>query len=198
MYRVMLYLVAGWSGFSVMALELLGGRVLAPYFGSSIYVWGALITVFMLALSLGYLGGGRASMYAPNLKRLALILVAAAFATLPVLLFSDALLDPLSSVMTDPRFGSLTAAGLLFFLPTLISGMISPYAIRLLVADQASAGQHAGKLYFVSTFGSAAGTILTSFYLVLWLEVNQILLLLIGISVLVSLGAWLLPSARQA
>ena len=56
------YLIAGWSGFFVMAVELLGGRLLAPTFGSSIYVWGAIITVFMLALSLGYLAGGRYSM----------------------------------------------------------------------------------------------------------------------------------------
>ena len=53
------YVIAGWSGFFVMAVELLGGRLLAPTFGSSIYVWGAIITVFMLALSLGYLAGGR-------------------------------------------------------------------------------------------------------------------------------------------
>jgi hypothetical protein len=198
MNRVALYLIAGWSGFFVMAIELLGGRVLAPYFGSSIYVWGALITVFMLALSLGYLYGGRVSMHSPSRRRLALILLAAALTTLPVLLLSDGLLDYLSSVITDPRFGSLSAASLLFFVPTLISGMISPYAIRLLVADQASAGQHAGKLYFVSTFGSAAGTILTSFYLVLWLEVNQILWLLVGISVLVCAAAWLLPAADEA
>jgi hypothetical protein len=198
MYRSVLYLIAGWSGFFVMGIELLGGRVLAPYFGSSIYVWGALITVFMLALSLGYLCGGRASMYGPTLKRLAVILLAAAVATLPVLLIADPLLDYLSGVMRDPRFGSLSAASLLFFVPTMISGMVSPYAIRLLVADQASAGDHAGKLYFVSTFGSAAGTILTSFYLVLYLEVNQILLLLVGISVLVALVAWRSPAASEA
>jgi hypothetical protein len=198
MYRRVLYLIAGWSGFFVMGIELLGGRVLAPYFGSSIYVWGALITVFMLALSLGYLCGGRASMYGPSLKRLAVILLAAAVATLPVLLLADPLLDYLSGMMSDPRFGSLSAASLLFFVPTMISGMVSPYAIRLLVADQASAGDHAGKLYFVSTFGSAAGTVLTSFYLVLYLEVNQILLLLMGISVLVAAVAWRSPAASEA
>lgn len=198
MYRGVLYLIAGWSGFFVMGIELLGGRVLAPYFGSSIYVWGAVITVFMLALSLGYLSGGRASMHSPSLRRLAAILIAAAIAVLPALLCGDWLLDRLSAVVTDPRFGSLSAASLLFFLPTLISGMVSPYAIRLLVADRASAGQHAGILYFVSTFGSAAGTILTSFYLVLWLEVNQILLLLMAISVLVALAAWLTPAPERA
>jgi len=198
MYRGALYLVAGWSGFFVMSIELLGGRVLAPFFGSSIYVWGAIIAVFMLALAVGYLCGGRASLHAPSLRRLGAILLAAAVATLPVLLFGDWLLDHLSLAVPDPRFGSLSAAGLLFFLPTMISGMVSPYAIRLLVADRTSAGHHAGKLYFVSTFGSAAGTILTSFYLVLYLEVNQILLLLMGVSTLVAVMAWFGPAATEA
>jgi hypothetical protein len=198
MYRALLYLIAGWSGFFVMGIELLGGRLLAPYFGSSIYVWGALITVFMLALALGYLCGGNASMHAPTLKRLAAIELGAALTTLPVLLLADPLLDHLSVAITDPRYGSLSAAALLFFLPTMISGMVSPYAIRLLVADRISAGSHAGKLYFVSTFGSAAGTIVTSFYLVLYLEVNQILLLLLAVSTLVSLAAWLGPAASEA
>jgi hypothetical protein len=191
MYRGLLYLIAGWSGFFVMAIELLGGRLLAPYFGSSIYVWGAIITVFMLALSLGYLLGGRASLHAPSLKRLALILLAAAATTLPVLLVGDSLLEHLSAAVTDPRFGSLTAAAMLFFLPTCISGMVSPYAVRLLIADRASAGQLAGKLYFVSTFGSAAGTLLTSFYLVLYLEVNTILLLMLSVSAVIGVLAWL-------
>jgi hypothetical protein len=188
-----LYLIAGWSGFFVMAIELLGGRLLAPYFGSSIYVWGAIITVFMLALSLGYLLGGRASLHAPTLRRLALILLAAAVTTLPVLLAGDSLLEHLSATLTDPRFGSLTAAALLFFLPTCISGMVSPYAVRLLIADRASAGHLAGKLYFVSTFGSAAGTLLTSFYLVLYLEVNTILLLMLAVSAVIGVLAWLRP-----
>jgi hypothetical protein len=198
MYRSLLYLIAGWSGFFVMAIELLGGRLLAPYFGSSIYVWGAIITVFMLALSLGYLWGGRASLYAPSLKRLSAILLAAAVTTLPVLLAGDALLERLAAVISDPRFGSLAAAGLLFFVPTSISGMVSPYAVRLLVADRASAGHLAGKLYFVSTFGSAAGTILTSFYLVLYLEVNQILMLMLAVSAVVGVIAWLQPPAVDA
>jgi hypothetical protein len=191
MHRLLLYVIAGWSGFFVMAIELLGGRLLAPYFGSSIYVWGAIIAVFMLALSLGYLWGGRASLHGPSLRRLASILLAAALTAVPMLQWSDGLLEWLSAKTSDPRFGSLAAAALLFFVPTCISGMVSPYTVRLLIADRSSAGHLAGKLYFVSTFGSAAGTILTSFYLVLYLEVNQILLMLIGISVLVGVIAWL-------
>lgn len=176
------YLVAFWSGFFVMGVELLGGRILAPNFGSSIYVWGALITVFMLALSLGYLAGGRFSQHDPSLRRLGLLLGAAALTTLPVLPLAGTPLEDLAIRIPDPRFGSLAAAVLLFFIPTFFSGMVSPYCVRLLVDAEASSGRRAGQLYFVSTFGSAAGTLLTSFYLVLWFEVNAILWALIGIS----------------
>ena len=194
-YRALPYLIAGWSGYFVMGIELLGGRLLAPYFGSSIYVWGAIITVFMLALSIGYLAGGRASLHAPTPRRLALILLAAALTTAPILLYGDALLDRLSLAMHDPRFGSLAAALLLFFVPTAISGMVSPYAVRLLVADLRGAGDRVGRLYFVSTFGSAAGTLVTSFYLVLYLEINQIIELMLTVSVLVS-ALGFLPTAE--
>src|SRR5688572_20409837 len=176
------YLIAGWSGFFVMAVELLGGRLLAPTFGSSIYVWGAIITVFMLALSLGYLAGGWYSMRAPNVRRLGGILLLAAATVAPVLLFAETLLDTVSIAVPDPRFGSLLGATLLFFIPTFFSGMVSPYAVRLLVQDRENSGRHAGQLYFVSTFGSAAGTLLTSFYLVLIMEVDHILLAMLSIS----------------
>jgi len=109
-----------------------------------------------------------------------------------VLLVGDALLESLSARLPDPRFGSLLAAAVLFLLPTGISGMVSPYAVRLLVADRASSGHDAGKLYFVSTFGSAAGTLLTSFYLVLYFEVNQILLGMLAVSALLAVSCWCL------
>ena len=64
---------------------------------------------------------------------------------------------------------------LLFFLPTTVLGMIAPYSVRLLVAERERSGHVAGNLYFTSTLGSALGTLATSFYLVLWFEVNQIL-----------------------
>ncbi|HEY5808532.1 MAG TPA: fused MFS/spermidine synthase [Povalibacter sp.] len=182
---VLCYLIAGWSGFFVMAIELLGGRLMAPSFGSSIYVWGAIITIFMLALSLGYLAGGRYSMRAPSVSRLGLVLLIAAATAAPVLVFGETLLEVISIHIADPRLASLLAASALFFVPTFFSGMISPYAVRLLVTDQQNSGRHAGQLYFVSTFGSAAGTLLTSFYLVLILEVNQILLTLFAISAVI-------------
>jgi hypothetical protein len=189
------YAIAGWSGFFVMSVELLGGRLLAPTFGSSVYVWGALITVFMLALSIGYLAGGRWSTHSPSVARLGGILIVAALTIAPMLFFGSALLDAIASVVPDPRFGSLLGSAALFFIPTVFSGMISPYAVRLIVQERDTSGRHAGQLYFVSTFGSAAGTLLTSFYLVLWFEVNHILIGLAAISCV--LGALALVAGRK-
>jgi hypothetical protein len=62
--------------------------------------------------------------------------------------------------------------------------------VRLLVQERATSGRHAGQLYFVSTFGSAAGTLLTSFYLVLYFEVNHILVGLLAISLGLGIVAW--------
>ena len=192
--RILVFSIAGWSGFYVMAVELLGGRVLAPSFGNSIYVWGGVITVFMLALSVGYLAGGHLSLRAPSLARLGALLLAAAVATLPVVAWGTTLLDWIFDHVHDPRYGSLVASSALFFLPTAISGTVSPYAVRLLVTRIHASGRSAGSLYFVSTFGSAAGTLLTSFWLVLLFEVDQILLGMAAVSA--ALGALAIATGR--
>jgi len=186
--RLVIFVIAAWTGFYVMAIEILGGRILAPSFGSSIYVWGAVITVFMLALSLGYLLGGQISVRAPSLTKLGSILMAAGIAAIPVIAFGGPVLDWVFYTIHDSRYGSLLASALLFFLPTAISGMVSPYCIRLLVDELHMSGKYAGLLYFVSTFGSAAGTIVTAFYLILLLEIHQILSALVLISLVVGAG----------
>lgn len=175
-----IYTLAFVGGFTIMSLELLGGRVLAPYFGSSIYVWGSIITIFMLSLSVGYLLGGRLSLRHPTLGRFALIFLAAAACLYPLVYFSEAIMEWIFERVVDPRYGSLLASSVLFIVPTVIMGMISPYAVRMLVKTTTHSGHVAGVLYFVSTLGSALGTLATSFYLVLWFEINTILTLLTG------------------
>jgi len=192
MRTLLCQLVAFWSGFFVMGVELLGGRILASNFGSSVYVWGALITVFMLALSIGYLVGGRWSQNKPSLRRLGLLLGVAALTALPIFPLSGTALENLAINVPDPRFGSLAAAAMLFFIPTIFSGMVSPYCVRLLVESKEASGRRAGQLYFVSTFGSAAGTILTSFYFVKWFPINYILSGLIAVSLLLAALAFLM------
>ena len=173
-----------------MSLELLGGRILAPYFGSGIYVWGSIITIFMLSLSIGYLLGGRLSVHNPSSSRFAAIFAVAALLLLPLTVYAPSLMEFVFLRVEDPRYGSLVTSIVLFGLPTVILGMISPYSVRLLVDNVAESGRVAGALYFVSTLGSAIGTLMTSFYFVLWFEVNTIIRLLISCLVLLALLAF--------
>ena len=157
-----------------MGIELLGGRILAPFFGSSVHIWGSIITVFMLSLSLGYLLGGKLSTRSPSLTIYGLIFLIAAITLLPIALFSQWIMQTIFLSIEDSRYGSLLASMALFFIPTVILGMLSPYSVRLLVTHSNESGQIAGKLYFISTLGSALGTIVTSFYLILWFDINLI------------------------
>ncbi len=174
-----------------MSLELLGGRVLAPYFGSSIYVWGSIITVFMLSLSLGYLFGGRLSVRNPNLLKFGSIFLVGAILLYPLVLFAEPTMQFIFQHIEDPRYGSLVASTGLFMIPTVFLGMISPYSVRLLVVSVEHSGQVAGRLYFVSTLGSSLGTLATSFYLVLMFEINTILILLTSALVIMSAVAFI-------
>ena len=185
--RALIFLLAFFGGFVVMSLELLGGRILAPYFGSSIYVWGSIITIFMLALSFGYLLGGRWSAHKPTLARFSSIFLAAAIGIAPLILLGEQIMQGVFLRIEDPRYGSLVAAAVMFGIPTVILGMISPYSVRLQVQDTNNAGAVAGLLYFVSTLGSAVGTLLTSFYLVLWFDMDTLMAVLTGL--LAVLGA---------
>lgn len=173
--NALIYFLAFSSGFCIMGIELLGGRILAPYFGSSVHIWGSIITVFMLSLSIGYLLGGKLSIRNPSLTKYGLIFFVASIMVVPIVLFAEPIMTFIFTYIEDSRYGSLLASTALFFIPTTILGMISPYSVRLLVTDHEKSGQVAGGLYFVSTLGSALGTIITSFYMVLAFDVNDII-----------------------
>jgi len=194
---VLVMVLAFIAGFIIMAIELLGGRILAPYFGSSIYVWGSIITVFMLSLSIGYLCGGKLSLHNPNLKTYGTFFATSAVFLLPLVFWSNQIMEFLFLQIEDPRYGSLVVSMLLFFLPTAVMGMIAPYSVRLMVESTHGSGHVAGKLYFISTLGSALGTLATSFYLVLWFEVNQILVTMVASLVLAGAAA-IITGTRQS
>jgi len=182
--RLTIYYMAFISGFAVMAIEMLGGRILAPWFGGTIYIWGSIISTFLIALSIGYLLGGQISIHNPSIKKFGLLFITAGLFHLPVIFFSNSLMEFTFVITEDPRYGSLLAALLLFFGPALIMGMISPYSIRLLIQSQHASGHTAGRLYFISTLGSALGTVGTAFYFVRYFEINQILLTSLSILII--------------
>ena len=157
--RLVVYSAVAINGAAVMALELLGTRIVGGFYGTSLFVWGALISVTLVAMAVGYVIGGALA------KRLALP-IASAVASVLV-----ALVPPLARTVlaaTDglgARSGALTSAALLFFLPIAALSMTGPVAISLLLKDVERSGKVSGTTLALSTAGSVVGTLLLAFIL---------------------------------
>ncbi len=154
------------SGAAVMALEIMGSRLLAPVFGDSVFVWGSLIGTVMASLSLGYYVGGRVADVQPSFRNFSLIILAAGVTILLIPLSASTVFEMVFYSGLGERYGPLLATFLLLAAPTTLLGMVSPYSIRLAARSVATVGGVSGSLYSVSTSGSILGTFFTVFVLV--------------------------------
>jgi spermidine synthase len=163
------------SGGVLLGVELAASRVLAPFFGNSIFVWGALIGVVLAGLSIGYWTGGALADRIPAPQLLLVVLAVGAGATLLVPVIDDAVLEAIVRWDPGPRLNPLFAAIALFGVPSVILATATPIAVRLRTRSLASVGKTAGRLFAVSTAGSIAGTFVTAFWLIPELGTNQLL-----------------------
>ena len=162
-----LYTIALLSGFSIMGYEILGSRVLAPYFGSSIYVWGGLIAIFMFGLSIGYTVGGKvADSHNPAIKLGYIIFYSVVF-IFPVSYYGKHICNAIAAMPINIKYSALIASTILFTAPCICLGAISPCLIKLSIDNkQQKVGKMVGNIYTASTIGSILGTLFVSFYLI--------------------------------
>ena len=156
-----------------MTVEILGGRMLAPVFGSGIEVWGSIISVFLLALSFGYFLGGLLSRKVASINILFLVVAFAGFFIIALPFYYSNLAMKLWDI--GPRLGPLTSSILLFLPPSVLLGIVSPYSIHLSTKSIASVGINSGFLYAISTIGSFLGCIITAFFFITLMGVTKIL-----------------------
>jgi hypothetical protein len=188
--RMVVYIVVFVSGGVSMAFEILGSRVLAPDFGSTIFVWGSLISVFLGALCLGYGLGGRLSERAHSLTVLGALTAAPAVLLLLFPYYGFWISGYIFDLDIGERFGPLLASTCLFFLPTIFFGAVSPVAVSLMTNARQGVGRSAGDVFAVSTTGSILGTLGTSFFLILWIGTKACVLLLGGLMLALALTAF--------
>jgi spermidine synthase len=163
------------AGAALLGLEIAASRVLAPYFGNSLYVWGALIGIVLAGLSTGYWVGGVIADRYPNTRLIVAMLGASSVLVLAIPFVDGWVLDQLVAWDPGPRLNPLLATIFLFGAQSIILGTISPIAVRLLGRSIERLGRTAGRLFAVSTAGSIAGTFATAFWLIPELGTDQVL-----------------------
>ena len=173
-----LELIVFITGAVVMALELVGSRIVAPYLGTSIYVWTSLIGIILASLSLGYYWGGRLADKKPEYRTFSLLILASAFLVGIISLIKTPVLVSISKFVPDVRLAAVLAATLLFAPSSTVLGTISPYAIKLRMKDLEHSGATVGRLYAISTVGSIIGTFLAGFFLISFFGSRNILIFL--------------------
>jgi spermidine synthase len=162
------------ASFCTLVIELVAGRIMAPYVGVSLYTWTSIIGVVLAGISIGaYLGGRIADRYPRS-------------STLGWLLFLSGLgafsISPLTNLVGGAQFHTalmtriLLITTIIFFVPSCLLGMISPVVVKLTLSNLEKTGNVVGKIYAFSTLGSILGTFATGFYLISWMGTRSILL----------------------
>ncbi|MFW5750865.1 MAG: fused MFS/spermidine synthase [Planctomycetota bacterium] len=160
------------AGFCMMALEIIGGRYLYPDFGTSVDVWAAIITVFILSISVGsWLGGRIADRYHSN-RPLGWILLIAGIFYLLLPTYARDFSHALGPAVHQARPGSLLAAIVLFLPPSLLLGCVTPMLVKLLHATGTRVGHATGTLLFVSNIGSVLGILVADYVLLTYFTLN--------------------------
>ncbi len=161
------------ASFCTLVIELVAGRIMAPFVGVSLYTWTSIIGVVLAGISIGaYLGGLIADRYPRS-------------STLGWLLFLSGLgafsISPLTNLVGAAQFQTslmvriLFITTIVFFVPSCILGMISPVVVKLTLNNLEKTGNIVGKIYAFSTLGSILGTFATGFFLISWMGTRHIL-----------------------
>ncbi|MHB1004988.1 MAG: fused MFS/spermidine synthase [Chloroflexota bacterium] len=167
------YLIVFVSSTCGLVIEMVAGRILAPYIGVSLYTWTSIIGIVLAGISVGnYLGGVVADRRASR-ETLGAIFVAGGLASAGILAMTAIVTGVNLAIALVPKIVLFTTA--IFFLPSLILGMVSPIVIKLALPSMQRAGNTVGSIYAFSTVGSIFGTFITGFWLISWFGTRAII-----------------------
>jgi len=162
------------ASFCTLVIELVAGRIMAPYVGVSLYTWTSIIGVVLAGISIGaYLGGLIADRY-PRPSTLGWLLFLSGLGAFSI--------SPLTNLIGGDQFQAslmirfLLITAVIFFIPSCLLGMISPVVVKLTLNNLEKTGNVVGKIYAFSTLGSILGTFATGFFLISWMGTRHILL----------------------
>lgn len=171
MNRKYLFLLSFLEGGAVMACELIGAKMLAPFFGTSLYVWASALGLTLGGLMTGYFTGGLLSKKYQNQPSLLYwIMIAAGFFTALMPYTSEWIMQ--STLGWPLQWGAVFSLLIFMFPPLVFMGMVSPVIINLLNTEVKGAGSSAGTVYAVSTLGGILTTFMFGFYIIPQMGIN--------------------------
>ena len=182
---VLVLFTAFVAGFALMGFEMFGTRVLSPFFGSGMPVWGATISVIMAGMGVGYAFGGTLADKRPSIVTLAALLLSAALFLCAFPLFGKPVCHLIDSFGLSRRVAALISAFLLFAFPVFFLGAISPLLVKLKVASMSDVGSGSGLVYAAGTAGGVVGTLFSS-YIFIGLLSSQVAISILGLLLLVN------------
>jgi len=171
--HLFLYIIVSLTGAAVMMIELMGTRIIGPFYGVSLFVWSSLISVTLLALAIGYYIGGLLADKQGDIRLSHVIFLAAIFTGI-IPLMSGSVLSTTNSL--GLRGGAFTSAFILFSPCLILLGMAGPFVIKMATSRLEGIGFVVGSVYAISTLGSVFGTLLLGFYLLPLAGVRLIML----------------------
>ena len=166
------YIITFIASFCTLVIEMVAGRILAPFVGVSIYTWTSIIGVILAGISVGAYIGGKLVDRFPSRKTLGWLLLLSGIMAL--------LIIPITYLVASYRFPVslmlriFIVTSIIFFIPGCILGTISPVVVRLTLKSLEKAGNVIGKIYALSTLGAIIGTFVTGFFLISWWGTTKI------------------------
>lgn len=155
------------TGAAVMVVEILGGKLLAPYYGSGIYSWTSIISVTLLALSVGYFIAGKMVEKISSILPIAMVLILSGMSILLLHKIFPAVAERTGAM--DLRWATLLSSMILIFLPLVLLGTVSLLASKLTCRNMRHYGNSVGVIFALSTISGIGGALLSGFYLAPWL-----------------------------
>ncbi len=171
--RIKAYVVVFLASFFMLVIEVVAGRILAPYLGVSLYTWTSIIGVVLAGISVGaYLGGLIADRF-PRFSTLGWVLFLSGLGVFSIPPLTHWAAGAISH--TDLMVRIILITAILFFIPSSLLGMVSPVVVKLTLGNLERTGNVVGKIYAVSTLGSILGTFASGFFLISWMGTRNLL-----------------------
>jgi predicted membrane-bound spermidine synthase len=167
---LLILLQAGISA-SSLVVEIVAGRMIAPYVGMSLYTWTSIIAVVLAGFSVGHWWGGRlaAMQTSRALRMTGWVMIAAALTTAAATFLLRSFAGPVIATFEHPMVAITALSALAFFMPSLFAGVPAPILTVAAMRDRVKSEQALGAMFAAGAIGAIAGTLLAGFLFVPWI-----------------------------